>query len=141
MATYNELCEFVNKYDALVDYFENYIPELDIIGLDFDELTEKLCEQNAFDHEVIYYSTAMEYLQNNDASLCESLELAREYGYTLNDINASILATLHKSNAARETWEGLRDEIDEFLLDIIEKEEVAPRQLIRRVRRRLTVNN
>lgn len=54
-----------------------------------DELEERISEQ-----EIIYYSRAIVYLQENDTSLCESLRLANELGYTTEQLNSELLATL-----------------------------------------------
>ena len=60
-----------------------------------------------FNEEVIYYSTAIRYLKENDPSLCESLEIATEYGYTTNNLNSELLATLHASQKKEETFNEL----------------------------------
>ena len=44
--------------------------------------------------EIIYYSRAMDYLAENDASLTRSLELASEFGYSLEDLNSEKLASI-----------------------------------------------
>jgi len=49
--------------------------------------------------EIIFYSEAMVYLQNNDESLMDSLEIAKELGYKMGDINSVLLATLHLQKA------------------------------------------
>jgi len=49
--------------------------------------------------EVIYYSKAIEYLQNNDASLIDSLAIAENYGYKIESISSELLATLHLQKA------------------------------------------
>ena len=54
-----------------------------------DTLTDAINEQ-----EIIYYSKAIEYLKDNDASLCESIRIAHDYGYELKNINSELLATL-----------------------------------------------
>jgi len=48
--------------------------------------------------EIIYYSKAIVYLQNNDASLIDSLVIAEELGYKIENINSELLATLHLQN-------------------------------------------
>jgi hypothetical protein len=60
---------------------------------DYDELHESLQEQITQD-EVIYYSVAMNYLMENDSSLQESMALAHDMGYTCDNINSELLATL-----------------------------------------------
>src|ERR1700753_1717421 len=55
----------------------------------FEKLQDRVNEQ-----DIIYYSKAMEYLSENDASLIESLGLAQELGYTAGKLNSELLATL-----------------------------------------------
>jgi len=50
--------------------------------------------------EVIYYLEAMKYLAENDPSLLESIQIAREYGIT--DINSEFLATIHLQKKTRD---------------------------------------
>ena len=57
---------------------------------DFEEcLNERILEI-----EIIYYSTAIDILKEEDQSLTESLEQAYECGYSITDINSELLATL-----------------------------------------------
>ena len=87
----SELCE----YYALDDPF-NYLQEDfvdDIHEYTADEIQEELQDNGFFNVEIIYYSKAMEYLKEHDTSLSESIELATEYGYTLENINSEPLAT------------------------------------------------
>lgn len=52
-----------------------------------------------YEQEIIYYSTAMNYLFENDASLTQSTELAYEMGLEAKGINSELLATLlYQSN-------------------------------------------
>lgn len=69
--------------------FEDYTCE----GETADEVIESLQEQISQD-EIIYYSNAIEYLKENDASLNESLEIAEGMGYSPKDLSSEILATL-----------------------------------------------
>ena len=56
---------------------------------DYDDALETIYQQ-----EIIYYSSAMEYLLENDASLVESAELAYDHGFTAKQITSELLATL-----------------------------------------------
>ena len=80
---------------------------------DIDGLYEYVEEDNLTSEEVIYYADAMEYLRENDASLNESIEIALEFGYKLENINSEILATLLKSQKNGEVWEEYKEEIEE----------------------------
>ena len=90
---------------------------------DFDSLTSLIDDNNGFDVEIIYYSRAIEYLSNNDASLKESLALASEYGYELKDLSSEILASLLASQNCREEWYDNKGEIESFILDLEWNEE------------------
>lgn len=59
-----------------------------------DYLTELNEDGEITNAEVIYYSNAMEYLRDNDASLNDSLEIAKEYGYNIDQLNSELLASL-----------------------------------------------
>ena len=71
---------------------------------DIDDLIDDLRDNGYFNEEVIYYSSAIRYLKENDPSLCESLEIATEYGYTTNNLNSEVLASLHASQKKEETF-------------------------------------
>ena len=80
----------------------------------FDSINEILDNNSGFDIEIIYYTNAIEYLQKNDPSLKESIELALEYDYKLQDITSEVLASLLASCNAREQFNDLESEINEF---------------------------
>ena len=81
----------------------------------FDELREKIQDNGGFDIEIIYYSRAMEYLMANDNSLTESLGLAHDMGYTADNINSELLASILASqNEASEFNDNERDFDDYF---------------------------
>ena len=62
---------------------------------DYDEAIEYCYEQ-----EIIYYSKAMDYLMENDASLKDSLAIATEYGIDdPSELNSEYLATIHYQDA------------------------------------------
>lgn len=58
-----------------------------------------------FDVEIVYYKKAMQYLMDYDVSLCESMEIAFELGYKVEDLNSEMLASLHSSRCAREEFD------------------------------------
>ena len=71
---------------------------------DVNDLFDDLQNNGYFNEEVIYYSTAIRYLKDNDPSLTESLEIATEYGYEAKNLNSELLATLHASHKKEETF-------------------------------------
>ena len=94
----------------------DYLSCSDELG-DYDshQLWEELNDSGFFHIDVIYYSKAMEYLIENDASLCESTELATEYGYTLDNINSELLASLHASRKKEnDFWQFVAPELDKI---------------------------
>lgn len=94
--TQSDLKEFLNSHNInldddleneIFDNFEN-LKNLD----DFDDFKNVLIEN--YDSEIIGYNQAMEYLQQNDRTLKESLRLADDLGYSLKNLNCEILASL-----------------------------------------------
>lgn len=89
----------------------------------FEALTEIIENNNGFDVEIIYYSRAIEYLVNNDASLKESLELANDMGLTIDNLSSEVLASLLASQNCRNEWQDLENEIESFLMALEWEEE------------------
>jgi hypothetical protein len=81
----------------------------------FEEVRDLLEDNNAFNVEIIYYSKAMRYLSEYDATLKESLNIALEYGYSLKDLNSETLASLLASENARTEFYELENEINNIL--------------------------
>ena len=71
---------------------------------DVNDIFDDLQTNGYFNEEVIYYSTAIRYLKDNDPSLTESLEIATEYGYEAKNLNSELLATLHASHKKENTF-------------------------------------
>jgi hypothetical protein len=122
-------------YDRIKDFFESielthlnvneWLNKNDFQELDFsngfDEILDLLESKNAFDIEIIYYKNAMNYLNMHDMSLTDSLELANELGYKLENLNSEILASLLASEITRQAFGGLSEEIDNFFANFDEK--------------------
>lgn len=83
--------EYMGSPDELGDY-------------DTHQIYDELQDNGYFNEEIIYYSRAIEYLKENDPSLNESLEIATEYGYTKENINSELLASLHASQKKENTF-------------------------------------
>ena len=118
---------FLNSLDAKIEINDNLINYVDIEDIDFSDafnsIYEMVEENEGFNIEIIYYSNAIKYLQENDASLHESLEIAEEYGYELKNLNSEILASFLASQNAKDTFAELIDEIEEFFAELEEEEE------------------
>ena len=103
--------EIITLLDELADKFIGDTPSeylsiktdlTDVYDIFFD-----LQNNGYFNEEVIYYSSAIRYLKDNDPSLTESLEIATEYGYTTENLNSEVLASLHASQKKEETFHEL----------------------------------
>ncbi len=97
-------------------FYDNELEDLDQNNPSdcFNDLYDMLDEKGHFNIEIIYYSRAIEYLSNNDASLSRSLELASDLGFTTENLSSEILASLLASEQAREQFGELREEIISF---------------------------
>ncbi len=88
----------------------------------FDEIRDILERNNAFDVEIIYYSTAIKYLAKNDNSLKESLGLASEMGFSLDSLTSETLASLLASQNCRNDFEELESEVSDLIEELLEEE-------------------
>ena len=103
--------------------FNQYLNEHDVLkciqqdNFEFDpenqesfkeQIREYFFENNLLDQEIIYHANAIEFLKRHDQSLQQSLEIAKEYGYTIENIHSELLASLLKTSHAKE-------EFDDFL--------------------------
>lgn len=102
-------------------YLNEYIDINSVLNTEYydeitstDELYNVLCER-INEVEIIYYSTAMEILKEEDQSLTESLNLAHELSYTPENLNSEILATLL-------ICERCNDELNDFIQEVEEEE-------------------
>ena len=91
----------------------DYITDFEDIN-SFDDLQECLEDNGAFNVDIIYYSNAIQYLMKEDPSLMESLEIAHEYGYTADNLNSEILASLLASQRVREDFQRYETELNEI---------------------------
>ena len=110
-------------FDKISEQLENnineYLNEEELSEVQsFNDLYDLLEEKEFFWVEIIYYHKAMEYLKENDSSLFESLSIASEYDYRVEDLNSELLASLLATQNQRETFEALRDEIEEYITKI-----------------------
>ena len=95
------------KLQELIDNTSNLKDCVDVPYLanatfeDEDELLEAL-QDYVNSEEIIGYSRAIEYLSNNDPSLRESMELAQDMGFDMQNLSSETLANLHYQNALNE---------------------------------------
>ena len=77
----------------------------------FEDFSEKVTEA-IMNEEIIYYYEAMKYLTREDASLSQSLEIASEYGYTVENLNSELLATLLYQQNLSNQWAEISEEVE-----------------------------
>ena len=122
-----------NNTAAIENFLSGLNTEIDILNLiniedinfsdAYNSIYDMISDNNGFDMEVIYYSNAINYLRENDPSLKESLEIASEYGFELNNLSSETLASLLKSQNERENFTELESEINDFFTELEEQEE------------------
>lgn len=86
---------------------------------DFESYFEEL-EYSTYQTECIYYSNAMKYLTEHDNSLGESLEIASEMGYEVEDLNSELLATLLMQRKELEALYDAKDDLEDLYDEFIE---------------------
>ena len=100
--------EIITLLDSLADKFIGDTPSEYLSSktdlTDVNDIFDDLQDNGYFDEEVIYYSSAIRYLKDNDPSLTESLEIAAEYGYEAKNLNSEVLASLHASQKKENTF-------------------------------------
>ncbi len=92
------IAELEKKY-SFADYLINYIDQEHLKSLDsVDDVIDYIRwlddDTHFTDGEIIWYYKATEYLLKNDPSLKYSMELASGYGYSLENLNSEVLASL-----------------------------------------------
>jgi len=123
-----------NKMKNRLEKIKEFLKTLDCEHIDlpyfadqdqqsYQDLYEAIDNGQGFNVEIIYYSRAMNFLTENDNSLRESLQLASELGYELNNLSSEILASLLASQNAREDFGKLESQIDEFFEELNQEEE------------------
>ncbi len=90
------------------DYVCNWIDDEDLKSKEICELTEWFEELNdsedITDKDIMYYSTAMKILSEDDPSLSLSTSIAAEQGIPTEDINSELLASLLASKECLEEY-------------------------------------
>ena len=115
------VAEFLKGLDISIDILDYVNPEDIDIENAYESILDKLQDNGGFNVEIIYYSNAIKFLQENDPSLKESLEIASEFGYSLENLNSEVLASLLASRQAEEEFYDLQSEIDDFFQDLCDE--------------------
>lgn len=118
---YENICELL---ELEMDYYlSDFLTEDefndDMHFTDADELQYWLDDNHCFRTETIYYSDAMKYLKENDASLNRSLDIALVHGYDLSSINSTLLADLLREQELQEDFYLCKDQIDEIFKTLL----------------------
>jgi len=100
----------------LKDYILEYIEENKIAN--FNELDREALISYLYDRidetEVIYYEKAISFLNEYDPSFLISLEIAKELGFSIADLNSEVLATLLLQETLREELQNIEDYLAEI---------------------------
>ncbi len=97
------ISELLKDYEGYYEISEEDIELMDAEDL-IDKIEGQIEENGGFNVEIVYNSNAMEYLSEHDPSLEDSLNLAMEFGYKIDDLNSEILASLLASEASRQKF-------------------------------------
>lgn len=108
----------MNIYNKLHAITEEKMFPIDLAALyenedTFNDFCDKVDEAIRYE-DIIYYSEAIKYLMREDASLYDSINIASEYGYTTEQLNSELLATLLYQQKLTEQWYEMETEIKEI---------------------------
>ena len=115
------VAEFLKGLHTTIDILDYVNPEDIDIENAYESILDKLQMNGGFDVEIIYYSKAIKFLQDNDPSLKESLEIASEFGFEIENLNSEVLASLLASRQAEEEFYDLQSEINDFFQDLCDE--------------------
>ena len=108
----------MNIYNKLHQITEEKMFPIDLASLyDNEDTFQEFCDKvnDAIMHEeIIYYSEAIKYLMREDASLSDSLDIASEYGFTTEQLNSELLATLLYQQKLSEQWCEIYEQVEEI---------------------------
>src|SRR5690554_6365710 len=98
-----------NRIESYLD-----LSKIDVNKATFDTIEKTLEHSGYFDVEIIYFTTAIEFLSENDNSLKDSLSLAEDMGFTLKSSNSVMLASILASNLLTATFFKYEDRINKL---------------------------
>jgi len=118
------------KIENFLANLETEIDLLSLVDIDnidhanaFDSICDMIEDNNYFDIDVIYYSNAIDYLSEYDPSLRKSLAIAYDMGFTADNLNSEVLASLLKTENVKNDFYSLEDDINDFFEALEEEEE------------------
>jgi len=114
----NQLIEKLETLGIDVDF--NYaLQNVDFEDItEFNDIWEILEDNNMLEVEIIYYTKAIEFLQEHDASLRESLLMANELGYTTENLNSELLASILATDMLKAELHDASKEINKFIEEL-----------------------
>ena len=108
----------MNIYNKLHQITENEMFDIDLASLyDNEDTFTDFCDKvndAIMSEEIIYYSKAIKYLMREDSSLYDSLSIASEYGFTTEQLNSELLATLLYQQKLTEQWYKIEEQVKEI---------------------------
>ena len=106
--------EFLNSLNLDIDF--NCLDDkyLNLIN-NFDDLFNLLEDCRLLNVDVIYYKNANKFLQENDPSFKDSLEIALQKGYTCDNLDSEILASVLATEMLRKEFSEKEYDINKFL--------------------------
>lgn len=126
MKNLQEVQELLDNYTIEGENFSYWVDAKDIadcstggeaVHLIMREKLERAVQESS---DIIYYSTAIKFLADNDPSLRDSMEIAAGVGYETEDLNSELLASLLNYSQNMET---LGDDLQEFANEFDELED------------------
>ena len=120
--TIYELLQSITTDCNVMDELGYFLRDLNLDDVtDSEDLIERIEEyyndNNLLDVEIIYYSNAIEYLQENDPSLQYSLWIASDLWFETKHRNSELLASLLATENNKESFWNWLSEAKELLSD------------------------
>lgn len=114
--TINKLCENYDFNDTPMYYVDkDELQECDDVYDIIQLFTDANDDRQITDTEIIYYTNAMDYLKEHDASLTTSLWLAADMGYTVQNMSSENLASLLVSDNNYDDYQRFLQELEKEL--------------------------
>jgi hypothetical protein len=132
MAKKKDKKEYVSEIIRIVDKNTKYLKEIFAEGYDedfieelldtptdevYDKVSEEIERALDRDDDILYHESALEFLLKEDFSLEESIGLAKDMGYNMDDLNSSVLAYLLKQDLMLQEWSSVEDDVLEIIED------------------------
>jgi len=118
--------EFIKEKEKEYDFQDTVVSYIDYSELQeaidndtvYDFLNDLNDDRRFTDTEIIYYSNAIKYLQENDPSMQEAIEISSDYWYETKNLDSELLASLLATRNNEEDYSKFIDEVVEFVNDL-----------------------